>query len=826
MYFHTHIGLVLISINVMIMRKITLITLLALIIVIPVKSLMAALPQSAQDSTQANQLKPIELIDLNYEIERVEKSFSKMEYSFEPDTRLLEIDSVFNDYKVFLEKEVKEFKAYNPYHLSKYFLESTYRSWEGFSLKLNDWQSEINERIENIQESIEDLDKMKKRWELTLDSDEYINEPEEIKSNIQEIVTQLNDNRQVIQKQRRKLILLEDDITEMNTFCNDIIMEVSLLQQHLRDSIFIATTPAMWKIKIVQSDYFPIGTKLNKARHENAKTLRNYFETKSMASFWTAIVLIIVFFTLLRFRYNRLNLDETTPGHKSIHRILIKHPILTVVTLILVFFHLLFPYHPVLIGHVLTLALLVNMRYILADFIDKTDKSFINKIILLLIINNLEIIFWYFGNVARYYVLFETVLGVLLMINYLKPIYWKNFKSSPLVNKTIWLLALFVFTFYLISFFANLFGYLDLAVLLVKSGVSVPQFSIVLYGLYKIATVLIQAQIKISKTRKSTIMENYWDMIEKRAIQIVKILLIYYWFFSLSVSLEVSRVIFDSISEFLLKERSVGTLNITIGSIFTFILILLVTYLISRLLKFFIEDVTLKHANLPRGVPAAISVTIRYFIVILGFTFALSAAGIDLGKFGLLAGALGVGIGFGLQNIVNNFISGLILVYERPLSVDDTIEVENLLGQVKRIGIRSSNVRTYDGAEVVVPNGNLVSNQLINWTLSDNKRRIEIKVGTSYDSDPNEVLKILEKVAEENEDVMKEPPPRALFEDFGDSSLNFRLLFWVPYDIGIGTKSDVSVGIFNKFKENNIEIPFPQVDLHVKEQIGINSNKK
>ncbi|MEZ5195132.1 MAG: mechanosensitive ion channel [Bacteroidales bacterium] len=164
--------------------------------------------------------------------------------------------------------------------------------------------------------------------------------------------------------------------------------------------------------------------------------------------------------------------------------------------------------------------------------------------------------------------------------------------------------------------------------------------------------------------------------------------------------------------------------------------------------------------SLPRGVPNAISATIRYFVIILGFMFALSAAGIELGKFSLLAGALGVGIGFGLQNIVNNFISGLILIYERPLNVGDTIEVENLLGQVHRIGIRSSNVKTYDGAEVVVPNGNLISNQLINWTLSDNKRRIEIKVGVSYGSDPNVVLKLLEAVAMENEDTLKVPEPR------------------------------------------------------------------
>ena len=258
-------------------------------------------------------------------------------------------------------------------------------------------------------------------------------------------------------------------------------------------------------------------------------------------------------------------------------------------------------------------------------------------------------------------------------------------------------------------------------------------------------------------------------------------------------------------------------MEFTIGSIFAMVLILLLTFLFTGILKVVIEHILLNKVRLPRGVPAAISVTIRYFLVILGFMFALSIAGIELSNFGLLAGALGVGIGFGLQNIVNNFISGLILVYERPIQVGDTIEVETLIGQVNRIGLRSSNVKTYDGAEVVVPNGNLISNQLINWTLSDNRRRIEIKVGVSYGSDPNIVLALLEKVANNHEDVLQNPPPLALFEDFGNSSLNFRLLFWVPYDIGIRTKSAVAIGIFNIFRKNGIEIPFPQVDLHVKE---------
>lgn len=746
----------------------------------------------------------------------MEKIFSKIENNLGPDDRFIEIDSNFQDYKIFLEKESEEFKAYNPYQLSKYFLESTYLSWEGFNLKLDEWQSEINNKIISVLDDLSNLDDIKQEWRLTLESEELANEPEEVKGRIREIIKKANDIRHELQKQKRQLILLEDDITDMTSYCNEITEEVTTLQQHLRDSLFIATSLPIWHVKITKSDYTPVMQRLNKAKHENAKTLRNYFETENLGTFWITIIMIISLFILIRYRFIKLNFNDTDPEYKDIVKILINYPILTIISLILMSFHLIFPYHPLLIGQIITLVLLINMWYILSVFVSPENKRLVFKIIILLLINNLEVIFWYFGNVARYYVLLESLIGILLLANYLKLTYWYNFKKSTTREKVILVLIMFAFLLYFISFFASLFGYINLSVLFVKAGIHITSITIILYGLYKISIVIIQALVCIWRKGRSTVLDNYWDIIQKRAIQIIGILAVYYWFFAFSVAFEVSRVIFSSITDFFVRERNIGTLNITIGGIFSLILILSGTFILTGFLKVLIEEILLKRSKLPRGVPAAISVTIRYFLIILGVMFALSSAGIELGKFSLLAGALGVGIGFGLQNIVNNFISGLILIYERPLQIGDTIEVENLLGQVNRIGIRSSNVKTYDGAEVIVPNGNLISNQLINWTLSDSKRRIEINVGVSYGSDPNIVIKLMEEVALENKNTIKDPAPRALFEEFGDSSLNFRLLFWVPYNIGLGTKSDVSVGIFNKFKENNIEIPFPQLDLHVK----------
>ncbi len=162
-----------------------------------------------------------------------------------------------------------------------------------------------------------------------------------------------------------------------------------------------------------------------------------------------------------------------------------------------------------------------------------------------------------------------------------------------------------------------------------------------------------------------------------------------------------------------------------------------VATLLSRFVRFVLDEEVYPRVALGRGLPSTISVLTNYGILTLGFFVAISVAGIDLSRLTIILGALSVGIGFGLQNVVNNFVSGLILVFERPIQVGDTVEVGQLLGHVKRIGFRSSTVRTYDGAEVIVPNGNLIASEVINWTLSDRTRRIIIPLGWLMDLTPS-----------------------------------------------------------------------------------------
>jgi small-conductance mechanosensitive channel len=267
----------------------------------------------------------------------------------------------------------------------------------------------------------------------------------------------------------------------------------------------------------------------------------------------------------------------------------------------------------------------------------------------------------------------------------------------------------------------------------------------------------------------------------------------------------------------LTAQLAVGELHVSLGDFAAFGFTVWLAFLVSRFVRFVLEEDVYSHLHLERGMPYAVSTLLHYAVLVLGFIFAVAALGVDLNRFAILAGAFGVGIGFGLQNVVNNFVSGLILLFERPIQIGDTVQLGELLGEVKRIGIRASVVRTWDGAEVVVPNGKLISEQLTNWTLSDRHRRIDVSVGVAYGSDPEQVLALLLQVAAAHPEVLSEPAPQALFLGFGDSALDFVLRGWTAqFENAVRIRSELTVAVSRALAEAGIEVPFPQRDLHVK----------
>jgi small-conductance mechanosensitive channel len=277
---------------------------------------------------------------------------------------------------------------------------------------------------------------------------------------------------------------------------------------------------------------------------------------------------------------------------------------------------------------------------------------------------------------------------------------------------------------------------------------------------------------------------------------------------------------------------SLGKNPINLSLILFIIISTTLLFIISSFLKRLLQNRILVRYNLDIGVRQSVSTIIRYVVIVLGLTIIIQATGIDLSFLAIIAGALGIGIGFGLQGITNNFVSGLVILFERPIKVGDRIEVitesdEKISGDVIDISSRATTILTNDNISIIVPNSNLISSTVINWSHNDRKVRFNFKVPVHYKEDPERVKKLLVEVAIENDGVLKSPPPDVLFDDFGDSELVFILRVWTSRFIqkpGV-LKSQLYYAVYKKFKDNNIEIPFPQRDLHLISGFGKDSNE-
>lgn len=272
----------------------------------------------------------------------------------------------------------------------------------------------------------------------------------------------------------------------------------------------------------------------------------------------------------------------------------------------------------------------------------------------------------------------------------------------------------------------------------------------------------------------------------------------------------------EALAALLAWEIEIGELNVSMRALVFLSLVLYLTNLISWLLQALLDAQLMTPRKMELGVKTAIKRLVHYALFTIGFLVAISMAGLDLQKLTIIAGALGVGIGFGLQNIVNNFVSGLILLFERPVKVGDTINIDDQWGTITKIGLRATVFETFDHAEIIVPNSDLIAHKVTNWTFTSNISRILLPVGVAYGSDLAQVLEILTQAGHEHPEILDDPPVSAIFTCFGDSSIDFELRVWITdINLRLKIKSELGQAIDRGFREAGITIPFPQRDLHL-----------
>jgi small-conductance mechanosensitive channel len=270
---------------------------------------------------------------------------------------------------------------------------------------------------------------------------------------------------------------------------------------------------------------------------------------------------------------------------------------------------------------------------------------------------------------------------------------------------------------------------------------------------------------------------------------------------------------------------TIFTLNqtpITLTSLVVFIFVLGAFLLGARIITKILGSRVLSRLQMDPGVRYTLERVTQYSLAVIGAIVAFQFIGIDLSGLAVIFGLLSVGIGFGLQNVTSNFISGLILLFERPIRVGDRVEVGGTQGDVLEINIRSTTIRTPDNITIIVPNTEFISQRVINYSHGEQKIRVDMSVGVSYDSDVNKVVQALNEVAAENDEILKSPKPVVHLRNFGDSAWDLELRVWIPNPKHHPRiRSQVNFAIVDKFREYGIEIPYPQRDLHVRSSVTL-----
>jgi len=700
------------------------------------------------------------------------------------------------------------------------------RRWSALKNKIDETLANISDRIQKLEAKNEHLQKMQTKWNLTLKQKTDIAIPETLVSSIGTLTNKINEAIKIVETETNELLSIQLDFSNKNV---ELIAKLKSFEDIIiakQKAIFDKNSDTLWEQIADTNEANSIFSQASQLLVSYSSYLESFYKYSKRNFANGILIFILLLLGTFGLKYFGDKIEDNDPlVHKAI--LLLNMPIS--ISFLLFFISLsLNSENAIAFQGIRRVLMLIPLLFILLKIIDARLKETLYIFIFLFFVNELRVSSGNDNLLEHLILLALTVLTFFAVYwakkDNLAAAFFENKKTLSLI-KTGFSVSLILILFVLIL---NILGFVALANILFN-GFHNSVFATILFltaNLVFNAAILIL--LKTKTMQKLSIVLYHSENIISTSRNVIKIVLSIAWIGIILNSFNIYTFVYENLANLLSTNLGYGSTSISISGIILFSFTIWISFQLSKFIQFVLEIDVLPKMALTRGVPGTITSITKYIILSFGFLFALVSVGIDFNKFALLFGALGVGIGFGLQNLVNNFISGIILIFEHPIQIGDIIKVGEITGTVKKIGIRASIVRNFDGSEIIVPNGNLISTELTNWTLSDQHRRIDINVGVKYGSDVEKVKNLLLQCAYDNSGVIKEPNPTVLFHNFGNSSLDFILRCWSgDMDNWLTTESELRYAINKIFNENNIEIPFPQADVYIKElPINLNEEKE
>ncbi len=700
-----------------------------------------------------------------------------------------------------------------------YELRELDRDWKVRSVELGTWQKTLAQSLTSTESDLRWLKEERARWSATLDQLTGSDSLEAVFDRIKSVLSELQRLQTLVQERLNYLFAFQDRVSQLDFLVSTRLDDLASARKDFQETLLVRDSRPLW-LSFSDNGETAQG-QMNDSRgrsytHELAAARESIEKQKSRF-----FLLLLLFVAILLVNISLAKrIDPLTDGNPELREsaAILKRPVSAALLIILLLQLWLSPLSASLVNSVVALLLLIPFLQIVRNLFELPAWMRISFFIMAILYLSDQIRFLadFEPLVERLIFLAETAVAIAVLVWMIRP---KRFDSLPVpLMARQWLRGALTVMLGLVSLslLANLFGFVTLAKVLGEGALHSAYLGALMYVAARVINVGMALMLKTNHVQASV-------FVQFRQNEIVK------WFSRIIYSLAGVLWVFGSLELFTIREQflamaervwdaslSFRSLRVSAGDVVSFLVVVALAYYLSKVVRLILQEDVLARMPLERGVPKALAIVAQYILLFGGFVLAVGAAGFDLNRLTLLTGAFGVGIGFGLQNIVNNFVSGLILLFERPIQIGDAVQVGSVVGEITRIGIRSSTIRTYNGAEVIVPNAKLISDEVTNWTLSSKIRRVALPVGVAYGSDHAQVMDILLAEAKTHPEVLAEPEPQVLFTDFADSSLQFELRFWVPNELHPLVKSQVALAVSDALAKAGIQIPFPQRDLRVR----------
>jgi potassium-dependent mechanosensitive channel len=493
-------------------------------------------------------------------------------------------------------------------------------------------------------------------------------------------------------------------------------------------------------------------------------------------------------------------------------QLVIKYPALSSIVIVLTFFQFVFVDPPFLLTAIIWVLSAIALTIILKNVITRFWMFAWLALVVFFLLACADNLVLQASRPERWFMLWLSLGGIVSC----SAILWMA-RRHQLKEKLLLFFIWFLIALQMFSVITNIYGRYNLSKTCLTTGFFNVVLAVVFFWTLRfIKQGIVMTTRSYSIPNKKLFFINF-NKSEARVPRLFYVVLFLGWFVLFARNFYAYQLISSPVKDFILRHRTIGEFSFSIGNLLEFFLILYISGLVSRTVSFIAGRQNEPGVSAAKGGIGSWLLIIRITITVIGLLVAFAVVGIPMDKLTIILSALSVGVGFGLQTLVNNLVSGLIISFEKPVGLGDIVEIGGQSGTVKSIGFRSSIISTITGAEVVIPNGDLLNLHLVNWTHDNNTRAVEIPVGVAYGTDLKRAIKVLKELPAGDERILSTPAPSVIIKQFNNSTIDMQLTFWVRnIRQWMAVKTDIILAIDRAFLKNSISIPLPQQEVHIR----------